>query len=117
MWMDKLCVGVVRVLTPIGPRYIQPTSFRQRLYLMWTFRHFHTLPQQVLRSWQRRLIERLCAEHRFISLPDTMDDAPLIGTVDRRPPVSAESMPPRRPNTRVADAAMAPLVADAQPRS
>lgn len=116
MWIEKLCDGVLRVLTPIGPRYIQP-SLRRRVFLMWIFRHFHTLPQPVLSSWQRRLIDRLCAEHHFISLPDTMEDAPLIGTLDRRPAVSAETLPPRRPSTAVADAAMAPLVADVRQRS
>jgi hypothetical protein len=116
MWMEKLCDGVVRILTPIGPRYIQP-SFRQRVYLMWTFRHFHTLPQLVLSSWQVKLIETLCAEHHFISLPDTIEDTPLIGTVDRRPPVSVESIPPKRPSAGVSDAAIPPLVAGARQRS
>jgi len=114
MWMEKMCDGVVRIMTPIGPRYIQP-AFRQRVYLMWTFRHFHTLPQQVLSSWQRKLIDQLCTEHHFISLPDTMEDAPLIGTVDRRPPIAAETLPPRRPTASVGEAALAPL-ADLQQR-
>jgi len=36
MWMEKLAQGVLRVLTPLGPRYLNP-SFAQRLYLLWIF--------------------------------------------------------------------------------
>lgn len=110
MWMEKLYGGVLRVMTPIGPRYIQP-SVRQRILLMWIFRHFHTLPQQVLSTWQRRMIDSLCVEHRFISLPDTMADAPLIGTVEKRQPVTVEAPP-----HRASEAAMSPL-ADVRQRS
>ena len=45
--IDKLNDGVLRVLTPLGPRYIRP-SFKQRLYLLWVFRNFQVLPMQVL---------------------------------------------------------------------
>ena len=47
MWFEKLFAGVLRVLTPLGPRYIRP-SFAQRIYLLWIFRHFKVLPLQVL---------------------------------------------------------------------
>ena len=47
MLLDKLSAGVLRVLTPLGPRYIKPT-FSQRLLLIWIFRHFEMLPLQVL---------------------------------------------------------------------
>ena len=47
MLIGKLSSGVLRVLTPLGPRYIRPT-FWQRVYLLWTFRHFDLLPLQVL---------------------------------------------------------------------
>jgi hypothetical protein len=99
MWIDKLAEGVVRVQTPIGPRYVMP-SFRQRLYLMWMFRNFHILPHAVLSERQQRLIDHMCAEQRFSSMAyaDGMDEAPVIGTIERRPPVSTE-LPPRRPAT------------------
>ena len=83
MWMEKLASGVLRVLTPLGPRYIQP-SFRQRLYLLWIFRHFHTLPPKVLPHWQLRLMESLCAGQQFVSL-NRFEDAPIIGTLESRP--------------------------------
>ncbi len=69
MWFEKLFTGVLRVLTPLGPRYIKP-SFAQRIYLLWVFRHFQILPLQVLTGGQRRVIDALCVEPRFVSLTE-----------------------------------------------
>jgi hypothetical protein len=97
MWIEKLADGVVQVQTPIGPRYLMP-SFVQRAYFLWMFRHFPILPHAVLSSWQKRLIDRLCSEQRFVSMAyaDGMEDAPVIGTVERRQAMESESLPPRR---------------------
>ncbi len=105
MWMRKLSTGVLRVVTPIGPRYIRP-SFSQRLYLLWIFRHFEMLPLQVLSNRQRALIDALCIRQRFLSLPTTADieDSPVLGTVERRPAIDLEALPPRRPSARVTEA-------------
>lgn len=105
MWIRKLSAGVLRVLTPLGPRYVQPT-FKQRLYLLWIFRHFDMLPLQVLRQRERMLIEALCAQQRFVSLTasGSGEDFPVLGTVERRPPVEMESLSPRRPSARVTEA-------------
>ena len=86
MWIDKLESGVLRVLTPLGPRYVQP-SFWQRVYLLWMFRHFPKLPYLVLNRRQQRLIDDLCAEQRFVSVPyaDGRVEPALLGTVERRP--------------------------------
>jgi hypothetical protein len=113
MWMEKLCSGVLRVLTPLGPRYLDP-SLLQRIYLLWIFRHFQTLPLQVLSRRQQKLIDTLWAQQRFVSLaePDGWD-APVLGTLERRPPVQVEALPPRRPSGRVPDA-VTPLIADLQ---
>src|ERR1700726_3510395 len=62
MWMEKLSYGVLRVLTPLGPRYLNP-SFAQRLYLLWIFRNFETLPVKVLSPRQQRWIDAICARH------------------------------------------------------
>ena len=99
MWIEKLSDGVVRVQTPIGPRYVMP-SFLQRVYLMWMFRNFPILPHAVLSRRQQRMIDRMCSEQRFASMAyaDGMDEAPVIGTVERRPAVGTE-VPPRRPST------------------
>jgi hypothetical protein len=111
MWLEKLSSGVLRILTPLGPRYLSP-SFVQRLYLIWIFRHFETLPVKVLRSHQRRMIESMCANNQFVPLSVGFDDAPVLGTLEQRPPVP-EALPPRRANTSVRDA-VTPLTADAQ---
>jgi hypothetical protein len=113
MWLEKLSYGVLRVLTPLGPRYLQP-SFAQRLYLLWVFRNFPTLPVKVLTSRQRRLVESMCAADRFVSFGIGIDDAPLLGTLEQRPPIP-ESATARRPSSSVADS-VAPFAADARRR-
>ena len=116
MWMQKLSDGVLRVLTPLGPRYIRPTLL-QRVYILWIFRHFQVLPLQVLSRRQRALIESLCAQQRFVSLSPSneFEYTPILGTVERRPPVEVEN-PPRKSNAGVAET-VSPLVADAGQRS
>jgi len=97
MLIEKLAAGVVEVQTPIGPRYVMP-SFLQRVYLVWMFRHFPILPHAVLSRRQQRLIDRMCSEQAFASIAysDALDQAPVIGTVEHRPPISPELLPPRR---------------------
>jgi hypothetical protein len=115
MWMEKLTSGVLRVLTPLGPRYIAPT-FWQRVRLLWIFRNFEVLPLQVLKPWQQQLIDDLCAERRFVSLstPNMLEDAPVLGTVERRPPVEVERLPERK--SAVGEVAT-PFAADVRQRS
>ena len=100
MLIEKLAAGVVKVQTPIGPRYVMP-SFSQRVYLLWMFRNFPILPHAVLNQRQQRMIDRMCSEQRFASMAyaDGMDEAPVIGTVEHRPPIGADRLPPRRPAT------------------
>ena len=97
MLIEKLSAGVVQVQTPIGPRYVMP-SFLQRVYLVWMFRHFPILPHAVLNRRQQRMIDRMCSEQRFASMAyaDGMDEAPVIGTVERRPPIGANQLSPGR---------------------
>ena|ERR1700693_5695995 len=87
MWTEKLSAGVLRILTPLGPRYLKP-SLSQRVYLLWVFRHFEKLPLQVLNRRQQRLIRNLWSEERFVSLHE---EAPILGTLERRPPMEASS--------------------------
>jgi hypothetical protein len=98
MLIEKLAAGVVQVQTPIGPRYVMP-SFSQRLYLVWMFRNFPILPHAVLSGRQKRMIDRMCSEQRFASMAyaDGMDEVPVIGTIEHRPSVGADQLPPRRP--------------------
>lgn len=113
MELDKLFWGVLRVQTPLGPRYLKPTLI-QRAYLMWVFRHFPALPVKVLNRRQQRLIEYMCEQNRFVSLGVGGDDAPLIGTLEQRPPISAEAAA-RRPSRSVADS-VAPFATEARRR-
>ena len=112
MWTEKLLSGVLRVLTPLGPRYLKP-SIRQRLYLLWVFRNFQTLPFKVLSARQQRLIEGMCDENRFVAWGVGFDDAPLLGTLEQRPPAPSHQLPPKRPSTSV-DEAVAPFAAEGQ---
>jgi hypothetical protein len=100
--LEKLFSGVLQVLTPLGPRYIAP-SFGQRIYLLWIFRHFRILPLQVLTPRQRRLIDDLCEHPQFVSRtqPDGWE-LPIVGTLERRPPVEAV---PSRDTAAVSDSA------------
>jgi hypothetical protein len=91
MLIEKLVGGVVEVQTPIGPRYLMP-SFLQRVYLLWMFRNFPILPHAVLNKRQQRLIDRMCGEQSFVSMAYADGtEAPVIGAIERRPPVGAES--------------------------
>jgi len=101
MLIEKLAGGVVQVQTPIGPRCVMP-SFLQRVYLLWMFRNFPILPHAVLSSRQQRLIDRLCSEQKFASTAyfDGMYEAPVIGTIEHRPPVVASPTSGRRATVR-----------------
>jgi hypothetical protein len=101
MWIEKLAEGVVQVQTPIGPRYLM-LSFLQRVYFLWMFRNFPILPHAVLSGGQQRMIDRLCSQQRFVSLAyaDGMEDAPVIGTVEKRPKIGPDAWPARRQSVR-----------------
>ena len=97
MWIDKLTDGVLELDTPIGPRYVQP-NLAQRAYLIWTFRNFFSLPQQVLHPRERRLVDRLWSQSRFVSLSAMgAPDRPVIGRIERRAPAQVEVLPIRKP--------------------
>jgi hypothetical protein len=97
MWIDKLLDGVVALDTPVGSRYVQP-DLMQRAHLIWIFRNFFSLPQQVLHPRELRLIDRLWGEKRFVSLSVVGGpDRPVIGRVEWRTTVTAEVLPFRRP--------------------
>ena len=85
MWFEKLSEGVLCIQTALGPRYLRP-AFWQRLYLMWIFRHFESLPPQVLKVWEQRFLENLCRSDLYVSLMrnNGLEDAPVIGTLENR---------------------------------
>jgi hypothetical protein len=97
MWIEKLAGGVLEVDTPIGPRYVQP-NFKQRACLLWIFRNFPSLPQQVLYAWERQLIDRLWSENKFVSMPAMGEpNKPVIGRIERRMSSQPEVLPLPKP--------------------
>ena len=78
--LDKLESGIVALETEYGPIYVQPSGW-ERLYLLWTFRHFNSLPLKTLNSRQRKLVERLprCGTR---GLRSGIDSLQVIGTVE-----------------------------------
>ena len=120
MWIEKLTEGVLELDTPIGPRYVE-LNFAQRAYLLWTFRNFFSLPQQVLRQWEVRLLDRLLAENNFVSLVIGERQRPVIGRIERRasaPAAVAEVLPFRKPplrETSIADASLRQSSNSAEP--
>jgi hypothetical protein len=102
--MEKLSDGVLRVLTPLGPRYLKP-SFFQRLYLLWIFRNFQTLPVKVLSPLQLQFMDAICRHGFTQSGISGFDDFPILGTLEQRPSAEPESnQPQRRPNASVTEA-------------
>jgi hypothetical protein len=77
----------------------------QRIYLLWLFRHFHTLPHQVLSGRQRRIIDRLCSNREFATW--ARPDMVIIGTIESRPPAAARHEKAERE-------AMSPFATDGQ---
>ncbi|MBA3916077.1 MAG: hypothetical protein H0X25_19965 [Acidobacteriales bacterium] len=88
MLMEKLSRGVLRLQTPLGPRYVAPT-FWHRVYLLWLFRNFESLPPQVLTQRQLRFIEEICeAQASYANPASTGFELPILGTLESRPAAS-----------------------------
>lgn len=83
MWIEKISSRVLRVMTPLGPRYAKPVSNKERIYLAWMFRHFPSLPEQVLTPRQQKLITRLERDFPFEPEDKNLSELPLIGTIER----------------------------------
>lgn len=77
---QKICSGLVELRTNGGLLYASPSVW-QRIYLLWTFRNFRRLPQQVLNKRQRQLIQTL-GRTALISRPGPIAMPPIIGSVE-----------------------------------
>ncbi|MGZ7029849.1 MAG: hypothetical protein ACXVG9_11030, partial [Terriglobales bacterium] len=92
---EKLRSGLLELRTEAGPLYAS-LSISERIYLLWTFRNFHRLPQQVLNPRQRQLIDKLIHASTLRRLGPAVT-SPIIGTVENvhlmseRKPVAAAS--------------------------
>jgi hypothetical protein len=80
MWMTRIFHGVLQVSTDSGARYLKPRAW-ERLCLLWTFRNFKILPQQVLSHRQRRLVHAVWSHRKFAN-PENIDQVAVIGTVE-----------------------------------
>jgi hypothetical protein len=90
MWIEKLRHGVLQVATDTDTRYVEP-SLAERLWLLWTFRNFNILSEEILTAHERHLIEHLCAEANRQAQIDPLT-ACVIGTVElpgKKRPASA----------------------------
>lgn len=78
--VSKVESGVVELRTDVGRLYVCPSTW-QRAYLRWTFRNFHTLPQQVLNRRQQRLIEAL-SRTAIVTGGESIPAGAIIGVVE-----------------------------------
>lgn len=77
---QKIRSGLIELRTSSGLLYVNPSVW-QRVYLLWTFRNFHRLPQEVLNKRQRQLIETL-GRTAIVSRPRSIATRPIIGSVE-----------------------------------
>lgn len=80
MWMTRIFRGVLQVSTDSGARYLRPCVW-ERMCLLWIFRNFKVLPQQVLTQRQRRLV-RAVWSHRKFANPEKVEPFAVIGTIE-----------------------------------
>jgi len=98
MSISRQLHGVLEVITPSGTHYLSP-SIAERLYLIWIFRNFRTLPLAVLNPTQRRKIESIAAKYKRAN-PSSCDE--ILGTVElvatsKKPVQSAVTAATRSP--------------------
>ena len=77
---QKIRTGLVELRTNVGSVYVSP-SFWERVYLLWTFRNFPSLPKQVLNRREQQLIDKLCRAE-IVGRTKPMAEAVVIGTVE-----------------------------------
>lgn len=82
---------LVALDTGHGVIYARASSW-DRVYLLWTFRNFHSLPQKVLNPRQQQLIGRLYREAANHSA-DRLYDLPVVGTVEDFNPSALSALP------------------------
>ena len=59
MFMEKIRHGVLQVSSDTGTRYVSPRLI-DRIRLVWTFRNFTVLPEEVLSAHEQQVVDQLC---------------------------------------------------------
>ena len=108
--VSKIENGVIELRTDVGRLYVCPTGW-QSLYLRWTFRNFHSLPQQILNRRQKRLIERL-SRTALLTPAEPVPSSAIIGIVENMRVFGLPSIAePAEPATKAKPAVPAAKVA------
>lgn len=86
---QKIRTGLLELRTPSGFLYASPT-FWQRLYLLWTFRHFRSLSRRVLSQRQQELVDQLsqtamALEHGKVARASVIGAVEDIAKISPRP--------------------------------
>jgi hypothetical protein len=92
MLLNKLESGFLLLQTPQGPVAVEPSSFWERVYLLWTFRNFRQLSPLLLNPRQIALINELFFEHAAVVLGE-YEPRLEIGVVEDFVPPAIESDP------------------------
>jgi len=74
---------LVELETEIGSIYVRPDTW-ERLYMVWTFRHFRTLPRQVLSRRRQAAIEGLCRT-AVVTPEEGLRAGSIIGRIENVP--------------------------------
>jgi hypothetical protein len=89
MLLNKLESGFLLLQTPQGPVAVEPSSFWERVYLLWTFRNFRELSPLLLNARQTALINKLFLEHAAV-VPQGYEPGLQIGVVEDFVPSAGE---------------------------
>ncbi len=93
MWMEKLRRGVLEISTDAGVRYVEP-RLMERVRLLWVFRNFHVLSQEVLSDQERRWMDALCTRERIVRRCGSNFGECVIGTMELH-----KRIPPKKVDT------------------
>lgn len=78
---DENRAQLLELRTESGTLYVCPSKW-QRLRLLWTFRHFHVLPQQVLSRRDQHLIDKL-SRSAVITPAQPVPRSAVLGVVEK----------------------------------
>jgi TonB family protein len=91
MFVDKLQAGFLVFETQQGWVGVDLTP-RQRIYLLWTFRHFRQLSMPLLNGRERTLVNELFRNADV--MPQSYNPSLVIGVVEKFVPPAASDAPP-----------------------